>query len=168
MPRRLELDINGAALCDHYPVPVAVGHGHDTGRYGRDETLHGVWIPRDSHFNRVFQHQGQQPGGGLGAHDGALEACRQQVRDTPDMVDVHMADNQCLDMVDRKINFELPGAGALARGFRPLEQTAIHQQTRTTGQTQFVAGARHTVGCAVVGNIEESRHYASSPGPSST
>lgn len=52
------------------------------------------------------------------------------MRDAPDVIDMHMGGNRGLDCLQGKLDGQAIGSGvALARYFRPLEQTAIDQKT---------------------------------------
>ena len=167
VPGLLEADVDGVVIdsvvvasartCNH-TMPLAVRHRDNARGNQLDEFLQLARVPGNTHLHRVLQHQRQQAGRRFGADDRPLEPRRQQVGNTPHVVDMHMAHHQRLDMVDGEINGELVCTGAGPGGFCPLEQATVHQHPRATRQAQFMAGAGHAIDRAVVGNLKKSRH----------
>ena len=108
-------------------VPLLVGQGDDLLPNLAEEAVDQGRVAGQADLQRVFQHQRQQCGGGFAAHDRPAKTGREQVRDTSDMVDVDMGDDQGADFVDGKTDFRPVGAGAVTGGFRALKQAAVDQ-----------------------------------------
>jgi hypothetical protein len=68
--------------------PVIIRKGNDALLYDLDVALQLFSITANGQAERVLKHYWQQPGRRLAAQDRPVEACRQQIRDTSDMVNV--------------------------------------------------------------------------------
>ncbi len=85
-----------------------------------------------------------------------FEAGCQQLRNTPDVVDMHMGDNQRAHRRDIEADGLRSRARlALGSGFSALAQAAIDQQTVLRIDEQRVAGAGDAIAGAVVENLHD-------------
>src|SRR5690606_10098559 len=99
----------------------------------------------------IFEDYGKQSGRSLTAKNWAFETCRQQVGDTPYVIDMNMSDDQCLDGIKRKVDRQAATALAAWNGsIVALEQTAIDQKAGRGIHVELMAGAGYTVLPAVV------------------
>lgn len=84
--------------------PDLVRQGDDPPRDQFQVTLDFGLVPADAKPECIFEDDGQQTGGGLGAEYRPGEACRQQVGYAPDMVNVYVGSHQCPDTIQRKLD----------------------------------------------------------------
>ena len=79
----------------------------------------------------------------------------QRARNSPDVINVLMGSDQCLDSLQGKPD-DLATSARLARGrdFRALEQTAIDQQPVAGAHHPLEAGAGHTAFGAMMQDTE--------------
>lgn len=132
-------------------MPLVVGDGDQAFVDQFQVVFHRFGLPAEAEFEGVFEHQGQQPGGGLAAQDRAFEAGRQQPGYAAHVVDVHVGHQQGAHGADVEADGQFVGAAAWG-GVVALEQAAVDQQAGVRGHDQFVAGTGDAVDCAVVEN----------------
>lgn len=107
-------------------------------------------IAGEADLEGIFQDHGQQFRRGLAAIDRAIETGGEQIGDAAYMVDMHMSNQHCLDVVHREIDFLAVRSSAVWRTLIALEQAAVDQHAAAIRQLQFVAGAGDALGGAVV------------------
>ncbi len=69
-----------------------------------DVTFDTLLVAAEAQLEGIFKNDGQEFCRGLAAKYRPREACRQQIGNTPDMVDVYMGDHQRLDGIQRKVD----------------------------------------------------------------
>lgn len=108
-------------------------------------------VPAEAELECVFEDNGQQLGRRLATEDRPLEPCSQQIGNPPDVVDMHVGDDQRLDGLQREFDGQLPCARpAIGGGFAALEKAAVDQQAAGRVHMQLMAGAGHTFAGAVM------------------
>ena len=86
--------------------PIAIRRRDDELLDLRDIPLDILLIATDSELKRIFQHNWKQLCGRLTAKNGTLEACRKQVRNSADEVDMDVRRDQCSYGVQRKVHMQ--------------------------------------------------------------
>jgi hypothetical protein len=80
-------------------------------------------VARKAYFQGIFQDCGQEQCRGLAAIDRAFEASSQQVRQTANMINVDMSENQATEMVNGKADLKW------FSDFSALKEPAIDKET---------------------------------------
>ncbi|SEL61039.1 hypothetical protein SAMN05444515_12415 [Ectothiorhodospira marina] len=140
-------------------VPGAVFQGHEAVVDFGEEAFDELLIAGEADLEGIFDHQGQQPGRGDGAEDGAGVAGGQQVGQSADVVDVHVGDHKRQDVVHGEGHAVLFEA-VLALGILALEEATVDQQGPVGVQLQAVAAASDAGGAAVVGELGHGGSWA--------
>lgn len=86
--------------------PIAIRCRDDGQLDQRDIPLDILLIATDSELKRIYQHNWKQLCGRLAAKNGTLEACRKQVRNSADVIDMDVHRNQCSYGVQRKVHMQ--------------------------------------------------------------
>jgi hypothetical protein len=118
-------------------APLFVGYGDgllaDLLEKAADQRL----VAGESDLQGIFEDQRQQRRRGLAADDRPAITGRQQPGDAPDMVDVHVGDDQRAHPIDGEGDVQAFGPGAFARGFGALKQAAVHQHDCPSGRLSW-------------------------------
>ena len=157
MAGRLQFNVEShvASRIDSLPLPVWKGNKQVLQALQKrfDQTA----ITGETDLYRVFQNQRQQQSRRLRAVNRPCKPRRQQIRDTSDMVDMHMSNDQSLDMIDGKVDDLARFTKPLILASRisdlslfPLEQTTVDENSGLLRQAQFMAGAGHPAQGAVM------------------
>ncbi len=147
MPRRLQAYLARAAVGFVEGEPVIVGQGDDALLDDLEVALQLVLVTADGEPEGILQYDRQQPGGRFAAQDRPVEARCQQVRDTPDMVDVHVRHDQRLDTLDGEIQRQLI---FVPRFVVALKLPAVDQYAAVFVHPQLMTRAGHAFASAVV------------------
>ena len=95
-----------------HAVPLVVGDGDEPLVDQFQVVVHCFGLPAEAEVEGVFEHQGQQPGGGLAAKDRAFETRGQQPGDAAHVVDVHVGHQQGAHGADVEVDGQFVGAAA--------------------------------------------------------
>ena len=149
MPGGRESDLQARRTVEN-GVPLLEVQCHDLSAYLIEKAPDEGLIASDAHLEGVFQHQRQQLGRGTTAEYGAAKAGGQEVRDAPDVVQMNVGEDQCLDAIGREGDFQPFGTVTVGRGFRTLKQAAINQHRSAVVEDELVAGTGNAINSAVV------------------
>jgi len=92
------------------------GEGDEAPTQLGEHLLDQALIAGEADLEGVFQHQRQQLSRSGAAEDGAAVAGGEQIGQPPDVVDVHMRNDQGLDGGDREADLQVLGSGAVGAG----------------------------------------------------
>ncbi len=129
-------------------MPSAVGEGYRAFCHQMEEPANQARVAGETHFDRVFEDRGQEASRRFGAQNGPPEPRGQEVRQPPDVVEMHVGEEEGTDVAHREIDL-----GVLAPGVVALEQAAIDQNRASAGKTKLMARAGDSVDRAVVQHL---------------